>query len=74
MCGKKPDKAGQGQAEGVAFLHGKKKKIKAKYGNISNRPPGSGRLGHGIFFAFNFSVFSKLYPQIIGLPRVEKNE
>ena len=52
----------------------KKKKIKAKYGNISNRPPGSGRLGHGIFFAFNFSVFSKLYPQIIGLPRVEKNE
>lgn len=75
MCGKKPGKAGQGQAEGVAFLHEKKKKrSKQIHGNINNRPPGSGRLGHGIFFAFNFSVFSKLYPRIVGLSRAEKNE
>ena len=65
----------QGQAEGVAFLHEKKKKrSKQIHGNINSRPPGSGRLGHGIFFAFNFSVFSKLYPQIVGLSRAKKNE
>ena len=68
------NQAGTGRRSSIFTRKKKKKRSKQIHGNINSRPPGSGRLGHGIFFAFNFSVFSKLYPQIVGLSRAKKNE